>query len=105
MTKDTIPAPPVESVNPVAELRRQVDEGAVALRRVTTLGGWSYVGMQSIGVYFTDVTPHMEPEDAFKWLSGAKYSITSGGAFPSFCINGHLKTTPGVCGHCLGGKK
>jgi hypothetical protein len=105
MTTDTIPAPPVPSVNPVAELRRQVDESAVALRRVPSLGEQRFVGMQSIGPYFDDVTPYMDPKDAFAWLAGARAAITGGSVPPEFCINGHLKTTPGLCGHCLGGKK
>ena len=106
MTKDTIPAPPVESVNPVAELRRQVDESAVALRRVSVLGGYRYVGMQvKLGSYFEDVTPHMVDVDAYAWLSRARASISCGTVFPEFCINAHLKTTPGLCAVCLNGGK
>jgi hypothetical protein len=103
--RDTIPAPPVPSVNPVAELRRQVDESAVAVRRVTSLGDQRYVGMQSMGFWFDDVTPHMDSDDACAWLSAARAAITHGSVPPEFCINRHLKTTTGLCGHCLRGTK
>jgi hypothetical protein len=103
---DTIPAPPVPSINPTAELRRELEESSVAVRRSGFMGDDVLIGMRrapgTIGLY-EDVTPSLSTAAAIEWLRVARLSVTQGTMFPEFCVKGHLKETVGICGRCLKG--
>jgi hypothetical protein len=103
---DTIPAPPVPSTNPTAELRRELEESTVALRQSGFFGDDVFIGMRRVpgisGVY-DDVTPSLSAAAAVEWLRVARLSVTDGTMFPEFCVKGHLKETVGICGTCLKG--
>jgi hypothetical protein len=99
--RDTIPAPPVPSTNPMADLRRELEESRVAIRHTPT----RFHGiMRRVDGVYHDVTPPIYHLDiAEEWQRRARHSISYGSSFPSFCLKGHLKETPGICGSCLSG--
>jgi hypothetical protein len=100
--EDTIPAPPVPSTNPIAELRRTLEESRVNIRSTPTR--FHGVKLMEDGT-FHDVTPPIYHKNvAEEWLQRARFAITYGTMFPDFCQKGHLKTTRGLCGMCLSGK-
>ena len=101
---DTIPAPPVPSTNPTAELRRKLDESYAGIREDTpAIGPVRFVCMKRIEGIFYDVSGRVTRHTAYAWLTAARLAITDGTVPPEFCQKGHLKTTTGLCGTCLTG--
>lgn len=105
--RDTVPAPPVASSNPTAELRKSIEASDVVVRRTKSSwggdgGGWVGMKRREAGIY-EDVTPELTADAAMEWLRRARLSIREGTVFPAFCRNGHLKETYGVCATCLRG--
>jgi hypothetical protein len=100
-TRDTVPAPPVPSTNPIAELRRELEESRVNIRSTPT----RYHGVQQMddGTMHDMTPPIFKFEIAQEWIRRARHSISYGSAFPDFCRGNHLQTTPGLCEQCLSG--
>ena len=97
---DTIPAPPVPSINPTAVERK--------LSRYVIYGGTGLYEEQFVGLEIEDgmalrITPMLDAERAKHWLKLVQLSVTEGTMFPEFCQKGHLKETVGICGRCLSG--
>jgi hypothetical protein len=96
--RDTVPAPPVPSINPTAVERK--------LSQYALLGGdhgLTFVGLEILDGRALRITPMLDEERAKAWLTLVRLSVTEGTMFPEFCVKGHLKETVGLCGTCLKG--
>jgi hypothetical protein len=102
--RDTVPAPPVPSTNPTADLRRKLEQGYAGVREdANAVGPVRFVCMKRIESIFYDVSPRVTKETAYAWLTAARLALTDGTMEPEFCQKGHLKVTHGLCGTCLTG--
>jgi len=105
---DTIPAPPVPSTNPVADLRKALEDERRAARYVV-LGSEpldrhnAWAGFEIKDGIARRITPEVNEDTAHAWLGRARHAALHGTMFPSFCQRGHLQETIGLCGTCLRG--
>ena len=100
--RDTVPAPPVPSVNPTAVLRDELEarlaEAAVAIWRDDS-GLWQGLLIED-GVAKT-YTIEMWEGEARAWLKRAKAAVATGAWIPTVCPRcGHVRLTPSTCAHC-----
>jgi len=95
--RDTIPAPPVPSINP-HDVERKRNRYAIFGRRDST-----YCGIEVLDGIAKRITPLTTEDVAHEWLHRAQLSAVHGTMFPEFCERGHLKETVGLCGQCLSG--
>ena len=97
--EDTIPAPPVASINPTA-VERRLSRYAIYSSRDDMI----FVGLEIENGRAVRITPRLDMGLAKRWLALVQLSVTEGTMFPEFCVNSHLKDTVGLCGLCLRGK-
>ena len=98
--RDTVPAPPVPSTNPTAELRRRLDASTIAIFQSLVMPG-KFSGVVIAHGIGTSYTPLMEPTRARQWLEAARGAAVRGEWIPTICRLGHIMDTPGMCGRCL----
>lgn len=105
--RDTVPAPPVPSTNPVADLRKALAnerrEAKYVILASDRHNAWA--GLEITDGIARRITPEVNEDTARVWLGRARYAAVHGTMNPSFCQRGHLQETIGLCGTCLRGTK
>lgn len=99
--RETVPAPPVESTNPI-DVERKRNRYAI-LEQEPLERHCGFWGLEVVDGIARRVTPMIDEEVALLWLMRARSSVTYGSAFPEFCERRHLRETPGLCDTCLKG--
>ena len=106
--RDTVPALPVKSKNPIADLRKATTL-ELEVRKYAVLSpdplvrDDGYFGLKIEQGIAKRVTPELDQESARKWLAAARRSAERGTVFPSFCKKGHVCALPGICERWFGG--
>jgi len=101
--RDTVPAPPVPSTNPTADMRKgleaNVREKSVAIMR-SGWGLWRGVTIEDHVV--TAYTIELDDDEAHQWLRAAKNAARAGAWIPTVCPRcAHPRDTPDLCSKCL----
>jgi hypothetical protein len=106
--RDTVPAMPVPSRNPIAEMREQL-EGNVRERSVAIMEDQPHIW---VGLVIDDngratryTVPLMEDE-AQAWLLVARRRAWHGAWIPTVCPKcDSIRISPGICETCLRGER